>query len=81
MRDPYEGKALQMVSGYRTGCRPKPLVSCLMPTADRREFIPCAIRCFKNQDYENLELIILDDGEQEIRDLIPSDPRIRYIQS
>jgi len=33
-----------------------------MPTADRREFIPRAIRCFAAQTYPNLELIILDNG-------------------
>lgn len=55
-----------------------PLVSCIMPTADRRLFAPQAIRYFQRQEYSNRELIILDDGAEELSDLIPSDSRIRY---
>jgi glycosyltransferase involved in cell wall biosynthesis len=56
----------------------QPLVSCIMPTADRRCFVPQAIRCFQAQDYPNKELIILDDGADSIMDLIPNDPQIHY---
>jgi len=56
-----------------------PLVSCIMPTANRRFFVPEAIRHFLRQDYPDRELIILDDGEDRIADLIPTDERIRYI--
>ena len=52
-----------------------------MPTADRPSaFVPFAIRYFLRQDYENRELIILDDGSDPVSDLIPNDPRIRYIR-
>jgi len=51
-----------------------------MPTFNRRDFIPAAIDCFLKQTYEEKELIIVDDGEDKVRDLIPKDPRIRYIQ-
>jgi hypothetical protein len=57
-----------------------PLVSCLMPTADRRLFAAQAIRHFLRQDYENRELIIVDDGEDNIVDLVPDHPRIRYLR-
>lgn len=56
-----------------------PLVSCVMPTWNRRRFIPCAIDCFLRQTYEPRELVILDDGDEPIEDLIPKDSRIRYI--
>ncbi|CAG0987841.1 GalNAc(5)-diNAcBac-PP-undecaprenol beta-1,3-glucosyltransferase [Anaerolineae bacterium] len=59
---------------------PMPLVSCIMPTADRREFVPRAIECFLRQDYPEKELVILDDGGDGVADLIPADPRIRYFQ-
>ena len=49
----------------------QPLVSCIMPTYNRRPFIPHAIRYFLRQDYENKELIIIDDGTDKIEDLIP----------
>ena len=55
-----------------------PLVSCLMPTYNRRSFIAHAIAYFQHQTYENRELIILDDGEDSIVDLIPADSSIRY---
>jgi glycosyltransferase involved in cell wall biosynthesis len=56
----------------------QPLVSCVMPTWNRRAFIPAAIDSFIKQTYKNRELVILDDGEEPIEDLIPDDPRILY---
>jgi O-antigen biosynthesis protein len=57
-----------------------PLVSCIMPTANRRAFVPQAIQYFLRQDYRNRELIVLDDGSDALADVIPPDPRIRYIR-
>jgi len=57
-----------------------PLVSCIMPTLDRPEFVPQAIRYFLRQDYEARELIIVDDGSHPVDNLIPDDERIRYIR-
>ena len=55
-----------------------PLVSCITPTYNRRHFSPRAVRCFLSQDYPNLEWVILDDGTDPIKDLLPDDPRIKY---
>lgn len=55
-----------------------PLVSCVMPTRNRRSFVPQSIWYFLRQDYPHKELIILDDGEDSVADLIPADDRIRY---
>lgn len=41
----------------------KPLVSCVMPTANRPEMLQRAISLFQSQDYENRELVILDTSE------------------
>jgi len=49
------------------------MVSCIMPTSDRRQFVPRAIRCYLAQDWPNKELIVLDDGNDKIMDLIPPD--------
>jgi glycosyltransferase involved in cell wall biosynthesis len=57
----------------------KMLVSCLMPTYNRRAFVPQAIACFLRQDYLDRELIVIDDGDDWVKDLIPSDLRIRYL--
>ena len=58
----------------------QPLASCIMPTFNRRAFIPRAMRCFLSQDYPNTELIVVDDGTDLVADLLPSDPRVRYFR-
>jgi hypothetical protein len=55
-----------------------PLVSCVLPTYNRRPFIAHAIVYYLRQTHENSELIILDDGEDPIDDLVPDHPSIRY---
>lgn len=57
-----------------------PLVSCVMPTFNRRKFVPGAIDNFRSQTYPNRELVIVDDGNDPIADLVPDDPMIRYIR-
>jgi glycosyltransferase involved in cell wall biosynthesis len=59
---------------------PQPLVSCIMPTYDRRRFVLRAIRHFLDQEYPNRELVIVDDGADCVADLVPSDSRIRYVR-
>lgn len=49
-----------------------PFVSCIMPTWNRRAFVPKAIEYFLRQDYPNKELVILDDGADNVRDLVPN---------
>ena len=68
----------QMIPPQRV--RRQPLVSCIMPTADRRAFLPQAIQYFLKQDYPARELLIIDDGTDNVADLIPSDRSIRYIR-
>lgn len=55
-------------------------VTCIMPTANRRRFMPAAIAFFLRQDYPYRELIIVDDGADAVRDLVPSDPRVEYVR-
>ena len=55
-----------------------PLISCILPTYNRRPFIAHAIAYFQRQTYDNRELIILDDGDDTIGDLVPRDDTIRY---
>ena len=54
------------------------LVTCIMPTRNRRQWVERSINCFLAQDYDERELLILDDGEDSIADLVPTDSRIRY---
>ncbi len=60
--------------------RARPLVSCIMPTANRRRFVPEAIRLFLEQDYPTKELVIIDDGEDCVADLIPKHRQVRYLR-
>lgn len=58
-----------------------PLVSCIMPTANRAKYVPFAIRYFLEQDYPKKELIIVDDGKDSIEYLLPKNPNIQYFYS
>ena len=55
-----------------------PLVSCIMPTRNRRGYVARAIEYFLRQDYPAKELVILDDGDDPIDDLVPEVPGIGY---
>jgi glycosyltransferase involved in cell wall biosynthesis len=54
------------------------MISCIMPTRDRRRFVAEAIRCFLTQTYTDSELIIVDDGMDRVQDLVPAGGRVRY---
>jgi hypothetical protein len=60
-----------------------PRISCLMITRERAERARCAVRCFREQTWQNRELLIVDDGcdsalEDEIGLL--GDRDIRFIR-
>lgn len=49
-----------------------PFVSCLTPTYERRQFLPCLLDIFRRQTYpvDRRELVILDDSKESNQDLI-----------
>lgn len=53
-------------------------ITCITPTANRASFIPGLVTCFLQQDYADKELLILDDGDEPIKQLLPPDDRIFY---
>jgi mannosyltransferase OCH1-like enzyme len=60
-----------------------PLVSCLMVTRGRVALAARAIRCFLAQTYENRELVIVDDAEDDALAAHVAglgDPRVRHIR-
>ncbi|MCA1612881.1 MAG: glycosyltransferase family 2 protein [Acidobacteria bacterium] len=57
-----------------------PLISCIMPTADRRAFVGRAVEYFLRQDYAESELIVVDDGADAVADLMPGYGRVRYFR-
>ncbi|HCY38039.1 MAG: hypothetical protein DKM50_11050 [Candidatus Margulisiibacteriota bacterium] len=59
-----------------------PFVSVLVPTCDRRIFIPQLLHCYYSQTYpqDRMELIIADDGQDPIHDLVEGKPGIKYLR-
>lgn len=60
--------------------RSGPLVSCIMPTQDRRALVAQALRYFQRQDYPRRELIVVDDGADAVGDLVAAEATARYIR-
>ena len=57
-----------------------PLVSCIMPTFNRRRFIAQARRNLLRQDYPHVELVVVDDGTEPLADLLDGLPNCRYVR-
>ena len=59
-----------------------PKISCLMVTANRLYIAKRAIKCFANQSYPNKELIIIDDGEENYKNILKdySKFEIKYVK-
>ncbi|GAA4936619.1 glycosyltransferase [Streptomyces coeruleoprunus] len=57
-----------------------PLVTCVMPTFNRRRFIAQALRNLRGQDYPRLELVVVDDGSEPVEDLVADVAHVRYIR-
>jgi len=57
-----------------------PKVSIITPTYNKKSFFSLAVHNFLSFDYpkDKLEWIILDDGDESIKDVLPDDKRIKY---
>lgn len=75
-RDFYRAVDAHPAAGVGGGTR----VSCIMPTCDRRAFVPRAVRHFLEQRWADAELIVVDDGEDPVEDLVPARAGIRYLR-
>jgi glycosyltransferase involved in cell wall biosynthesis len=51
-----------------------------MATHNRRRFLPEAVACFLAQTISDSELIVIDDGTDPVRELIPVGPRFHYLR-
>ncbi len=56
-----------------------PLISCIMPTKNRRAFVARSLRSFAEQDYPHKELIVVDDGDDLVVDLASRYAHVRYL--
>src|SRR5262249_31710443 len=57
-----------------------PLVSCVMATGNRKDFALQSVRYFERQDYPDRELVIVDDGADDLTAEVAANPRIRYLR-
>jgi len=57
------------------------LISIILPTYNRKLQFNKALQSVLTQEYENWELIVINDGKEDIGQYIPSDKRIRYIKN
>lgn len=57
------------------------VVSCIMPTRNRRAWAPLALRCWMEQEMPTYqrELVVIDDGPDPIGDLLLHCPGVRYV--
>jgi glycosyltransferase involved in cell wall biosynthesis len=55
------------------------LVSCICVTANRRHLIRAALESYRSQDWPHRELVVIDDGSQDVRDLCQAVPGCVYI--
>ncbi|NUN06968.1 MAG: glycosyltransferase family 2 protein [Bdellovibrio sp.] len=56
------------------------LVSCILATRNRPNFMRQAIRCFQRQSYAHAELIVVDDGETSVGELCAGLSDVHYIR-
>lgn len=68
------------IGAFQAPAETTPLVSCIMPTFNRRAFLPLALESFSQQDYPTKELIVVDDGTDIVRDVVQGVPDVRYVR-
>jgi glycosyltransferase involved in cell wall biosynthesis len=54
------------------------LISCVMPIADRHDFIPGVLACFDSQDWPSRELIVIDNGRAACFDFFAGRGDVQY---
>jgi len=61
---------------------PKPLVSVIIPTLNRPNFLKMAIVSVLNQDFKDFEIIVINDGGADVKVITDffQDSRIKYFQ-
>ena len=69
-----------IINGSAISDKDLPYVSILTPTYNRRKYFPIAITCFKHFIYpkDKIEWVILDDGKEDLTEILPKDSRIKY---
>src|SRR3972149_4041531 len=58
-----------------------PLFSIVLPTRNRGEELERAVGTVRAQENPDWELIIVDDGETDVKRYLPVDERVRYVRN
>jgi len=68
-----------MVENYET--KVGPMVSVLVPTFNRPRYLSEALSSVVHQDYSNLEIFVINDGGEDVSNVVNSfnDPRIIFV--
>ena len=58
----------------------EPLISILVPTYNRRNFLPVTLKSLVNQSYKNIEIVLVNDAGCDVSDIVDGfqDNRIKY---
>ena len=84
VKDNLEGKLYNSISLFKKS--ENPLISIVISTFNGEIYLKPAIRSIQNQDFFNLEIIIVDDGSVDnsvkvVEELMKEDPRIILIKN
>ncbi|MDH4320761.1 MAG: glycosyltransferase [Desulfobulbaceae bacterium] len=61
-----QGRPVEIRTGNPLAVGRRPRVSCIMPTGDRPEMVQRALALYRDQDYPDKELIVVDDGLDKV---------------
>lgn len=72
-------KALPYANPTSSGAGP--MISCIMPTRDRPEYVQQALQYFARQDYPLREMIVLYEKSEDLPGQMPDSPNIRLVKT
>lgn len=58
-----------------------PMISCIMPTRDRPEYVQQALSYFERQDYFEREMIVLYEKPEDLPEQMSDSPNIRLVKT
>lgn len=58
-----------------------PMISCIMPSRDRPEYVQQALYYFARQDYPHREMIVLYEKPEDLPGQMPDSPNIRLVKT
>ena len=74
----------KIIDSYRMDYENKPLISIVVPSYNKEDFLIKSVRSIQNQNFKNIEIVIVNDCSTDnstkiFKYLLETDPRIRII--